>query len=61
MNYKYNLINIKGDFFMSLLPKELIKEIVKKGNFKSATDIQEALKDLMKEFIQESLEAELDT
>lgn len=46
---------------MSLLPKELIKEIVKKGNFKSATDIQEALKDLMKEFIQESLEAELDT
>lgn len=44
---------------MSLLPKELIKEIVRKGNFKSATDIQEALKDLMKEFIQESLEAEL--
>ncbi len=59
MNYKYNLINIKGGFFMSLLPKELIKEIVRKGNFKSATDIQEALKDLMKEFIQESLEAEL--
>lgn len=44
---------------MSLLPKELIKEIVRKGNFKSAADIQEALKDLMKEFIQESLEAEL--
>ncbi len=46
---------------MSLLPKELTKEIVRKGNLKSATDIQEALKDLMKEFIQESLEAELDT
>ena len=45
---------------MSLLPKELIKEMVRKGNFKSAADIQEALKDLMKEFIQESLEAELD-
>ena len=44
---------------MSLLPKELIKEIVRKGNFNSAADIQEALKDLMKEFIQESLEAEL--
>ena len=44
---------------MSLLLKELIKEIVRKGNFKSATDIQEALKDLMKKFIQESLEAEL--
>lgn len=46
---------------MSLLPKELIKEIVRKGNFNSAADIQEALKELMKEFIQESLEAELDT
>ena len=45
---------------MSLLPKELIREIVKKGNFNSAADIQEALKELMKEFIQESLEAELD-
>lgn len=45
---------------MALLPKELIKEIVRKGNFNSAADIQEALKDLMKEFIQESLEAELD-
>ena len=30
---------------MSLLPKELIKEIVRKGNFNSAADIQEALKD----------------
>ena len=29
---------------MSLLPKELIKEIVRKGNFNSAADIQEALK-----------------
>ncbi len=55
-----NLINIKGGFFMSIIPKEIIKEIVKKGEFKSATDIQEALKDIMKEFIQESLEAELD-
>lgn len=45
---------------MSLLPKELIREIVKKGNFNSAADIQEALKELMKEFIQESLETELD-
>ena len=29
---------------MSLLPKELIKEILRKGNFNSAADIQEALK-----------------
>lgn len=46
---------------MSLLPKEVIKEIVKKGNFKSASDIQDALKELMKDFIQETLEAELDS
>ena len=26
---------------MSLLPKELIREIVKKGNFNTAADIQE--------------------
>ena len=36
---------------MSLLPKELIREIVKKGNFNTAADIQEALKELMKEFL----------
>ena len=46
---------------MSLLPKEVIKEIVKKGNFKSASDIQDALKELMKDFIQETLETELDS
>lgn len=45
---------------MSLLPKELIREIIKKGNFNTAADIQEALKEIMKDFIQESLEAELD-
>ena len=28
---------------MSLLPKEFIKEIVKKGNFRSAADIQEEI------------------
>lgn len=46
---------------MSLLPKEVIKEIVKKGNFKSASDIQDTLKELMKDFIQETLETELDS
>lgn len=46
---------------MSLLPKEVIKEIVKKGNFKSTSDIQDALKELMKDFIQETLETELDS
>lgn len=45
---------------MSLLPKELIREIVKKGNFNSVADIQEALKELIKEFIQESLKTEID-
>ena len=56
----YNLINIKGGFFIALLPKEIIREMVRKGNLNTVNDIQVALKDLMKEFIQESLEVELE-
>lgn len=45
---------------MALLPKEIIREMVRKGNLNTVNDIQVALKDLMKEFIQESLEVELE-
>lgn len=41
---------------MSILPKEIIKT----QNFKSVNDIHFFLKDIMKDFIQESLEIELD-
>lgn len=46
---------------MSILPKETIREIIKSQNFKSANDIHSFLKDIMKDFIQESLEIELDS
>ena len=42
MNYKYNLININGVFFISLLPKELIKGIVKKGNFSILMNLKQS-------------------
>lgn len=45
---------------MALLPKEIIREMVRKENLNTVNDIQVALKDLMKEFIQESLEVELE-
>lgn len=46
---------------MSILPKETIREIIKSQNFKSANDIHSFLKDIIKDFIQESLEIELDS
>lgn len=46
---------------MSILPKETIREIIKSQNFKSVNDIHSFLKKIMKDFIQESLEIELDS
>ena len=46
---------------MSILPKETIREIIKSQNFKSANDIHSFLKDIIKDFIQESLEIELNS
>ena len=45
---------------MSLIPKEIMREYLKQGNFTTAREIHDSLKDLMKEFIQEALEIEMD-
>jgi transposase-like protein len=45
---------------MARLPKELVRNFVKEGNFKSIKDIEEALKDIFKDTIQEALEAEIE-
>jgi transposase-like protein len=45
---------------MAVLPKELIRDFVKEGNFKSIKDIEKALKDIFKDTIQEALEAEIE-
>ena len=45
---------------MSGLPKELVRDFVREGNFKSIKDIENALKDIFKDTIQEALEAEIE-
>lgn len=51
---------MEGTQIMSLSRKNFIKQLIKENDIKSAKDIQEALKDLFAETIQEMLEAELD-
>ena len=46
---------------MGLLSKEQLRELIKEKNIKTATDIQNMLKEMFSETIQEMLEAELDT
>jgi transposase-like protein len=45
---------------MSLMDKKQLRQFIKDNNIKTATDIQNALKDLFKDTLQEMLEAELD-
>lgn len=51
---------MEGTQIMSLSRKNFIKQLIKENDIKSAKDIQEVLKDLFTETIQEMLEAELD-
>jgi len=45
---------------MGLMDKKQLREFIKENNIKTATDIQNALKDMFKDALQEILEAELD-
>ena len=45
---------------MSILPKDLVKQLVREGNFKDTNDILSLLKDMMRDVLQETLEAELE-
>ncbi|HHU16741.1 MAG TPA: IS256 family transposase, partial [Clostridiales bacterium] len=45
---------------MSMLPKEVIRELIREKKFESADDILETLKGMFREVLQETLEAELD-
>ena len=45
---------------MSNMSKELLREYIKEQNFTSPNEILNALKDMFKDVIQESLEAEID-
>ena len=46
---------------MSMIPKEVISELIKESEFKSTTDIMNAIKDIFKDVLQEFMESELDT
>jgi transposase-like protein len=46
---------------MSMIPKEVIRELIKESNFKSTTDVMDAIKDMFKDVLQEVMESELDT
>lgn len=43
---------------MSTLPKEVLREMIKKKNLKTAGDLYSYLKDMFKDAIQEMLEEE---
>ncbi|SNT22433.1 Transposase (or an inactivated derivative) [Anaerovirgula multivorans] len=45
---------------MSVLPREVLREMIVGGNLKTADDLHSFLKDLFKDALQEMLEAELD-
>ncbi len=45
---------------MGIMDKKQLREFIKENNIKSATDIQNALKEMFKDTLQEMLEAELD-
>jgi putative transposase len=44
---------------MSIIPKEVIKELIKNGKFGTTSDVMEAIKDMFKDVLQEVMEAEL--
>lgn len=45
---------------MSIIPKEVLKQLVRAGAFKDSSDILNFLKDMLKDVLQETMEAELE-
>jgi len=45
---------------MSVLPKEVVQEIIKRNNFQNSGEVLSFLKSAFKDVLQEMLEAELD-
>ena len=48
---------LKEEFFMSVLPKELVRDFIKNQNFSSSDDVLDLLKEMFKDVLQEALEA----
>lgn len=45
---------------MSVLPKELLREIIKQNNFQTSQEIMKFIKESFKDVLQKMLEAEMD-
>lgn len=45
---------------MSMIPKEVIRELIKSEKFTTTSDVMEAIKDMFKDVLQEVMEAELE-
>jgi len=45
---------------MSILPKEVIKELIKNEKFSNTSEVMTAIKDMFKDVLQEVMEAELE-
>jgi len=50
----------KEHIYMSILPKEVLRNMINEGNLKTAEDLHAYLKEMFKDALQEMLEAELD-
>lgn len=46
---------------MSMIPKEVIRGLIRESNFTNTTEVMSAIKDMFKDVLQEIMEAELDT
>jgi len=52
---------VREEFFMSVIPKDVLRKVITEGNLQTAGDVQSFFKDLFKDVLQEMLEAELET
>jgi len=55
------LFKSEREIFMSIIPKEVIKELIKNEKFSTTSDVMEAIKAMFKDVLQEVMEAELET
>jgi len=51
---------LRGVIFMGIIPKNVLREIIKENDFKNPGEIYAYLKDAFKDLLQEMLEAEMD-
>ncbi|MDF2571849.1 MAG: family transposase [Sporomusa sp.] len=55
-----NLFKSERKIFMSAIPKELIKDLIREQKFNNTTEVMHAIKEMFKDVLEEVMEAELD-